>query len=147
MRGFSLIELTIVVALIVLLSMIATPYLFNFLAKGRRAEAYVMLRSLYLAEKSHWADNGTYTTDLGPSGLNWKPEGSPLYSYGFGEGNRGTQGSLKGSTGSRSELARGYANNQGFKAIATADIKGNGKPDVLSIDEKGVVRIEQDALA
>lgn len=144
MRGFSLIELTIVVALIVLLSMIATPYLFNFLAKGRRAEAYVMLRSLYLAEKSYWADHGSYVADLGPSGLNWAAEGSPYYSYGFGEGVRGTQGS---SRGSRAELSRGYANAQGFKAIAVADLKGNGKQDILSIDERGIVKIEQDGLA
>jgi prepilin-type N-terminal cleavage/methylation domain-containing protein len=144
MRGFSLIELTIVVALIVILSMIATPYLFTALAKGRRAEAYVLLRSLYLAEKSYWAERGAYTPDLSAAGLNWKPEGTPYYSYGFGEGVRGTVGA---SSGARAELRRGYADGKGFKAIAAADIRGNGKQDVLSIDHKGVVVIEQDGLA
>lgn len=144
MRGFSLIELTIVVALIVILSMIATPYLFTALAKGRRAEAYVMLRSLHMAEKGYWAEHGAYTADLSSQGLNWKPEGTPYYSYGFGEGVRGTVGASKGS---RNDLRRGYVDGTGFKAIATADIKGTGKQDVLSIDDKGVIVIEQDGLA
>ena len=61
-KGFTLIELMIVVAIIAFLSMVAVPSFMRFLAKSKRAEAYVNLHSIYAAQKAFWAENGKSCT-------------------------------------------------------------------------------------
>src|SRR5215468_4105848 len=82
--GFSLIELMVVVAIMAFLAMIAVPNFNRFLAKAKRAEAYMNLNSIYAAEKAYFAEQGTYSDVLmGEGGIGWKPEGKTHYSYGF----------------------------------------------------------------
>ena len=50
-NGFSLIELMVVVAIMAFLAMIAVPNFNRFLAKAKRAEAYMNLNSIYVTEK------------------------------------------------------------------------------------------------
>ena len=91
--GFSLIELMIVIAIVAFLAMIAVPSYTRYLAKAKRAEAYMQLSSIYAAQKAYWAENGKYSTQLsGQGGLGWRPEGYNgggegerfYYTYGFG---------------------------------------------------------------
>ena len=56
-RGFTLIELMIVVAIIAFLSIIAVPNFFKFLAKAKRSEAYMNLSSIYTAQKTAQHDS------------------------------------------------------------------------------------------
>jgi len=131
-KGFSLIELMVVVAIIGLLAMLAIPSFNRYLAKAKRAEAYLNLSSIYAAQKAHWAEHGTYTAALsGPGGLYWQPEGrgnnqKMYYTYAISGGN-GDQNS--------------------FVAQATGDIDGDGKMDILSIDQNNNIVIVQDDLA
>ena len=75
-RGFTLIELMIVVAIIAFLSMVAIPSFMRFLSKAKRAEAYMNLGSIYVAQKAHWAEKGSYSINLsGKDGVGWQPEG------------------------------------------------------------------------
>ena len=63
-------------AIVGFLSMISIPSFFRFLAKAKRAEAYMNLGSLYVAQKTHWAEHGTFSSVLnGKDGVGWKPEG------------------------------------------------------------------------
>ena len=62
--GFTLIELMIVVAIIAFLAMVSVPTFTRFLAKAKRAEAYMNLSSIYAAEKSYWAEQGKYSDVL-----------------------------------------------------------------------------------
>jgi len=142
-RGFTLIELMIVIAIIAFLAMIAIPNYLKFVAKSKRAEAQVILASLYAAEKAYFVENSTYTNDL--QALGWQPEGKVHYSYGFG----GSEGAnyIKGDLGvDTSALSQSKADKAGFVAVAVADIDGDGKPDVLTIDDKKDLKIVQDDL-
>lgn len=151
-KGFTLIELMIVVAIIAFLSLIAVPSFSRYLAKAKRIEAYMNLSSLCLAQKAYYAEHGTYLTQLkGSGGIGWTPEGyksggkdeSFNYTYGFPgtEGQHHFTGKLETSA---SHLAQAYANREGFLAVAVGDIDGDGMPDILTIDHHNNITIVQD---
>lgn len=153
--GFSLIELMIVIALIAFLATIAVPSYNRYIAKAKRAEAYMQLSSLYAAQKAYWAEYGKYSTQLSGSGsIGWQPEGYSgggsqekfYYTYGFSgaEGQNYFTGKLGASGGS---LGSSYADEKGFVAIAAADIDGDGQMDILSVDQNNNIVILQDDLA
>lgn len=152
--GFTLLELMIVVAIIAFLAMIAMPNLMHFLAKAKRAEAYMNLHSIYAAEKAYFAEKGAYSPVLsGQGGIGWKPEGYKgggkqekfHYTYGFpgSEGKNFFTGKLETPA---SHLSRGKADKTGFVAVATGYINGQSKPDVITIDQDNTISIVEDAL-
>ena len=155
-RAFTLIELMIVIAIIAFLAMVSVPTLTRFLAKAKRAEAYMNLHSICAAQKAHWAESGTYSDVLhGYKGIGWKPEGyrgggageSFYYTYGFANGSEGRNyftGKLKTPS---THLNKSSAGDNKFVAVAAGDILGNGKPDILMVDENNRITIVQDALA
>jgi type IV pilus assembly protein PilE len=72
-RGFTLIELMIVVALIGVLAAIAVPAYTEYARKARRADAKQALIALQLQQEKWRASNVAYTLTLGPppNFLNW----------------------------------------------------------------------------
>jgi prepilin-type N-terminal cleavage/methylation domain-containing protein len=144
--GFTLIELMVVVAILAFLSMLVVPSLMKFLAKAKRAEAYVNLSSLAMAQKAYFADNGTYTMNL-TGDLGWKPGGNSNYSYGFAQGALGKShfiGKLKTSAG---HLTGSKLTPEGFTIVAAGHIYNKDKPDILSVDQDNTITILQDGLA
>lgn len=141
--GFTLVELMIVVAIIAFLALIAIPNYLKFVARSKRAEAQINLASLYAAEKVYWVENNAYTNDL--KELGWRPEGKIYYTYGFGggEGSNYLKGVLEADLGA---LGQAKADTNNFIAVAVADIDGDGKSDVLTIDDKKDLKIVQDDL-
>ena len=153
-KGSFLIELMIVVAVIAFLSVLAIPNLMRFFSRAKRAEVYMNLGSLYAAEKTYWIENGCYSSNLnGPGGIGWKPEGYSgggkkekfYYTYGFAgqEGQNYFTGKLESVPTS---LAKSFADKDKFIAIAVADINGDGKLDIMSVDENNNITIVSDAL-
>lgn len=153
--GFSLLEIMVVIAIIAVLAMLAMPRFVPFLAKAKRAEAYMQLHSLYAAQKVHWAIHGTYSSELtGKNGIGWLPEGYHgggeteqfYYTYGFpgAEGKNYVSGKLPSESGS---LGLAHAGKDTFVAVAAGDIDGDGKPDVITINQNNVITIVQDDLA
>jgi prepilin-type N-terminal cleavage/methylation domain-containing protein len=59
-RGFSLIELMIVVAIIGVLASIALPAYQDYVIRGKLAEAYSELASLRIRMEQYYQDNRTY---------------------------------------------------------------------------------------
>ena len=78
-KGFTLVELIIVVAIIGILAMIAIPAYVGQQKKAARTEAYANLQNLRLLEEQFFAENGQYTL-LG-SLTGWKPGPALQFTY------------------------------------------------------------------
>jgi len=151
-KGFTLVELMIVVAIIAFLAVIAVPSFFTFLAKAKRSEAYLNLGAIYTAQKSYWAENGRYCEDLKRVG--WKPEGYRgggkkerfCYTYGFSNGSEGQNYFTGNLETSYTHLSMTKADQTKFVAGAVGDIRGNGKFDLITIDQSGNIKIVKDGL-
>ena len=120
-KGFTLIELMIVVAIIGILAAIAIPNFLRFQLKSKTSEGKVNLAALRTAEESYLAEFGAYvsapaspaavpgttksiwpTPAVGFDEIGWGPEGSVFFQYAIT-----TAGT-------------------GYTASATADLDGNG---------------------
>lgn len=63
-RGFTLIELVIVMAIVAILAAIAYPSYQNYLMRSRRADGREMLQRIAAAQERFYTNRNTYTTDL-----------------------------------------------------------------------------------
>jgi len=77
-KGFTLIELMIVVAIIGILAAIAIPNFLRYQCKSKQAEAKAALGSIFTNEESYRAEYDTYR-GLGQVGFD--TSGTPRYSY------------------------------------------------------------------
>jgi type IV pilus assembly protein PilA len=94
-KGFTLIELMIVVAIIGILAAIAIPNFLRFQARSKQSEAKQNLGSIYTAYTSYFSDNNTYPDANITAGLalpdgstvncfsiaDWQPKGQNRYAY------------------------------------------------------------------
>jgi len=81
-KGFTLIELMIVVAIIGILAAIAIPNFLKFQAKSKQSEAKTNLKGIFTAETSYFGENNKYET---MSTVNWAPVGTKQnYQYEIG---------------------------------------------------------------
>lgn len=80
-RGFSLVELMVVVAIIGVLASIAIPSVNKYIAKARQTEAKTNLASIYTSEKAFYAEYNGYHNMFGVIGFS--PEGKLRYNVGF----------------------------------------------------------------
>jgi type IV pilus assembly protein PilA len=80
-RGFSIIELMVVVAMISIMAIIGIPQYKKFVAKARQAEAKIQLSGIFAAEAAfHFEYNG-YSSNLRVIG--YAPRGTFYYQAGF----------------------------------------------------------------
>lgn len=68
-RGFTLIEVMIVVVIIGILASIAYPSYREYVLKGNRAEGKAKVLQVLQAQERHYSQNMTYTTNLADLGL------------------------------------------------------------------------------
>jgi prepilin-type N-terminal cleavage/methylation domain-containing protein len=145
-KGFTLLELMIVVAIIAALSAFSVPSLMRYAAKAKRTEAYLYLRTLAHAQKAYFVEHGTYTKKIGAEGLRWKPEGPHQYTYGFSGGAAGETHYVGQSKAPTSLLSGASLSREGFTIYAAAYIYQE-IPDILSIDQNNEIKLISDALA
>jgi type IV pilus assembly protein PilA len=84
-RGFTLIELMIVVAIIGILAAIAIPNFIKFQARSKQSEAKVNLKAAYTAQKAYFSANDTYSEYV--SNIGFFPERGNRYVYDLGGNN------------------------------------------------------------
>ena len=77
-KGFTLIELMIVVAIIGILAAIAIPNFLRFQARSRTSEARTNLGAIYTAEVAFYGEGNTYGEF---PNIGWGPVGTPKYHY------------------------------------------------------------------
>lgn len=68
-KGFTLVELMVVVAIIGILSAVAIPNFRRYQAKSKTSEAKVNLSAIYTAEMSHFTDMDQYSSCLNTIGF------------------------------------------------------------------------------
>jgi len=78
-RGFTLIELMIVVAIIGLLAALAIPNFIKFQARARQSEARSNLKTIYTAQRAYYGDKQTYYDVFNVIGF--EPEMNNRYAY------------------------------------------------------------------
>lgn len=81
-KGFTLIELMIVVAIIGILAAIAIPNFIKFQAKAKQSEANAQLKAIFSAQKASFPLIGGYWSDIG--GIGFSPERGNRYLYDLG---------------------------------------------------------------
>jgi type IV pilus assembly protein PilA len=77
-KGFTLIELMIVVAIIGILAAIAIPNFLKFQAKSKQSEAKTNLKGIYTAETGYFGEVNSYG-DF--QTVNWEPVGNSRYRF------------------------------------------------------------------
>lgn len=78
-RGFTLIELMIVVAIIGILAAIAIPNFIKFQARSKQSEAKANLKGLFTSQKSYFQEKDRYSALAGAIGF--APERGNRYAY------------------------------------------------------------------
>jgi type IV pilus assembly protein PilA len=78
-KGFTLIELMIVVAIIGILAAIAIPNFLRYQAKAKQSEAKTNLGGIYTSEIAYKAEYDKYEGVIGS--LDWAASGSTRYIY------------------------------------------------------------------
>jgi type IV pilus assembly protein PilA len=81
-KGFTLVELMIVVAIIGILAAIAIPNFIKFQARSKQSEAKTNLKGLFQAMKSFYAERDGYGTNF--QSVGFIPERGNRYAYAIG---------------------------------------------------------------
>lgn len=81
-RGFTLVELMVVVAIIGLLAALAIPNFIRFQARSKQAEAKTSLKAIFSGQKSYYGEYDRYSTLAGD--VAFAPERGNRYSYDLG---------------------------------------------------------------
>jgi type IV pilus assembly protein PilA len=79
MKGFTLIELMIVVAIIGILAAIAIPNFIKFQARSKQSEAKANLKAMFTAEKAFFQEKDRFSSFVGEVGF--APERNNRYAY------------------------------------------------------------------
>ena len=123
-KGFTLIELMIVVAIIGILAAIAIPNFLKFQAKSKQSEAKSNLGAIFTGELAYFGEQNQYGNF--PQ-INWSPSGTPRYHYQLGAWNlAGDNVNVGASTAGYTEAAwTANHNNASDNNVALA---GGGNP-------------------
>lgn len=112
-KGFTLIELMIVVAIIGILAAIAIPNFIKFQARAKTSEAKTNMKAVYTAQRAYFQEKDTYSSLVEKIGFT--PERNNRYTYDLADGadrvtrTDGAREELVGTeTGYEADTFKGY---------------------------------------
>lgn len=130
-KGFTLMELMIVVAIIGIISAIAFPSYNSYMKKSRRADAKVGLSKLADKQERFYLQNNIYTTSFAATGLNTSTTSDEGY-YTFAVTSANTAGFTLSAT---AVASKAQANDTGC-TVMTLSSTGARNPDGNPATEK-----------
>lgn len=158
-RGFSLIELMVVVGIIGVLVAIAAPNFIRYKAKACQAEVRTNLGAIYKAQQTVNSEHGYFSDDLATIG--WAPEGYPKYIYGHtsdvspAASGRNDTAELKAAVGGRygtskmvdafgvpltdANLPDATVSSGAFTVGAAGNVDSDATLDLWTLDDSGSV--------
>jgi type IV pilus assembly protein PilA len=140
-KGFTLIELMIVVAIIGILAAIAIPNFLKFQAKSKQSEAKTNLKAVYTAETSYFGEYNTYAAF---ATANWEPVGVSRYAFSIDGGTTIVGATAPaGADWTDSGLLPGAAPYVNFSAAANGNIDNDTDVDTWMINDANVLGISQ----
>jgi type IV pilus assembly protein PilA len=126
MKGFTLIELMIVVAIIGILAAIAIPNFIKFQARSKQSEAKANLKAMFTAEKAFYQEKDRFSSLVGEVGF--APERNNRYNYsltvnatGYDNRSVAVATTATNATGIQADVFKGYQ-------VDTTGVTG-GAPD------------------
>ncbi len=146
-KGFTLIELMIVVAIIAILAAIAIPNYMNYRYKARTSEAKSNIGAIRTLEESYAAESSNYLTapwapgnvpgnsgstwpasSPGFDGLGFRAKGTIYYSYNVASGTDGSTvtGASWGVTPASGSTSTQVSESTGITILAEGDLDGDG---------------------
>ena len=128
-RGFTLIELMIVVVVVAILAAIAYPSYQNYIKKSKRADAHAALLRVQLEQEKWRVNNPEYTDDLADLGLTAQsPDGH--YTIAIVAGSAGSTGFTATATGLGTQ-----ASDTGCTTPTPITLQLNGGVDIRTPDQ------------
>jgi type IV pilus assembly protein PilA len=131
-KGFTLIELMIVVAIIGVLASIAIPNFMSYLTKARQLESRVNLGAIGTNAEAWRAENNTFVAT--PTELGWASHGGTRYGYSYHAVLLITN-SVAGACATSGDPQGAAATDVTFEAVANGDVEGDDTCDVWTYDQ------------
>jgi type IV pilus assembly protein PilA len=125
MKGFTLIELMIVVAIIGILAAIAIPNFIKFQARSKQSEAKANLKAMFTAEKAFYQEKDRFSSYVAEVGF--APERNNRYNYSLTSGgaydNRAASAATTGAqaTGIQADVFKGYQTDSSANSLGAPD--------------------------
>ncbi len=144
-KGFTLIELMIVVAIIGILAAIAIPNFLKFQAKSKQSEAKTNLKAIFTAETAYFGELNSFGS---LAAVNYKPEGTVakmIYAFSV-DGGATTMGAaaVAGSDWTNSGLTDGDGDGkfESFSAAANGNVDNDTDVDTWFINDVNQLTVQ-----